>query len=182
MDGGSEDDTVALAERQGARVLRVEPPQRARQMNAGGRAARGDVLVFLHADTVFQPGAIDALRQLASESPLVGGGFRRRYASPSLVLAASCRLGNLRASQLGWFFGDQAIWASREAFERVGGFPEVARFEDLDFTRRLRRLGPTALVVPGVVTSARRFGSRVLPRVLADSLLTVRHVCMRTSC
>lgn len=175
-DGGSSDATRSVALQAGARLATVSIPQRARQMNAGAVSVSGDILVFLHADTVFEPGALDALRRAAADTQIVGGGFRRRYQARSLLLAASCRVGNTRARHLGWFFGDQAIWVRRDIFDKLGGFPEEHLFEDLDFTRHLRRLGRTHLVSPGVETSARRFQDGALIRILADIFLTMRHI------
>lgn len=176
-DGGSEDPTCSVAEAAGCRVLRVSPAQRARQMNAGAEAASGDVLVFLHADTVLVPGSLQALRQATRDAAVVGGGFRRQYKSRSAILKASCRIGNLRASCLGWFFGDQAIWARREVFFRLGGYPGKPVFEDLDFTRLLRGAGKTRLISPGVETSARRFRDGASARIARDIFLTAGHIC-----
>lgn len=150
-------------------------------MNAGAAAADGCLLVFLHADTLLEPGSLAALRAAARDPAVVGGGFLRRYESPSRLLAATSRIGNARAARLGWFYGDQAIWARRGAFEAAGGFPEAPRFEDLDFARRLRRLGPTRLVAPGVATSARRFHRGAAPRLAKDFLLAARHLCLGPS-
>ncbi|MDK2973182.1 MAG: hypothetical protein PWP23_2937 [Candidatus Sumerlaeota bacterium] len=176
-DGGSTDATRRVATAAGARVIAVSPPQRARQMNAGAAAATGDLLVFLHADTILLPGSLEALRATARNSEIVGGGFWRRYRSGSVLLAVSSLLGNERARRLGWCFGDQAIWARRAVFLRLGGYPEKPLFEDLDFTRKLRRVGRIHLIVPGVETSARRFRDGTVSRLLGDILLTVHHVC-----
>lgn len=177
-DGGSMDSTRVATLDAGATFIQVSPAQRARQLNAGARAATGDVLIFLHADTLFAPGAVTALKVAIQNPKIVGGGFERRYQTTSKVLRASSAIGNARARHLGWFFGDQAIWATAEAFKQLGGFPEKDIFEDMDFTRRLARLGPTRLIAPGIITSARRFRAGVLPRLMLDILLTVRHVCL----
>jgi len=180
-DGGSTDPTRAIAKRMSVRFIDVAPSQRARQMNAGAIAATGGILVFLHADTRLEPGSLDSLRAICSDRMIVGGGFRRFYHSRSALLSVSSSIGNARARRLGWFFGDQAIWVRREEFLRLRGFPEVHLFEDLDFTRKLKRLGPTALIEPGVVTSARRFKGGVVPRLANDFIMTVRHVCLDPS-
>lgn len=181
VDGGSRDETESIALASGACVRRSVPAQRARQMNAGAAASRGDFLVFLHADTRFLPGALEALRRAAADASLLGGGFSRRYDSPSSFLRVSSTLGNLRAAGLGWVFGDQAIFVRREVFTTLGGFPERPMFEDLDFTRRIRTCGRMHLVAPGVRTSARRFRDGILRRSIHDFLLTVTHVCLDPS-
>jgi rSAM/selenodomain-associated transferase 2 len=175
-DGGSSDDTHVISERLGCRWVQASPPQRARQMNAAAREANGDLIVFLHADSILEAGALASLRSLASDHRILGGGFRRRYLSSSLVLALSCRLGNLRARWVGWYFGDQAIWARRDIFLKMGGFPEKPLFEDMDFTRRLARRGRMRLVTPGIQTSSRRFDTKVASTVAHDFLMTLRHL------
>ncbi len=177
-NAGSKDEAEEVAAGFGHQVLHVAPPQRARQMNAAARVATGDLLVFLHADTIFEAGALDELRRAALDHRIVGGGFQRRFRPASPLLRMSCQIGNLRARYLGWYFGDQAIWARRDAFQRVNGFPEVPIFEDLDFSRKLRCLGRTHLVFPGCHTSSRRFHHGTLSRLTKDILLTVRHVSL----
>lgn len=177
-DGGSHDGTIRIAEKYRTKVVHCQQPQRARQMNLGAAAARGDLLIFLHADSTFQPGAIQALRRIATKSNGIGGGFERLYKTKSLVLKLSCRIGNARAARLGWCFGDQAIWCCRDAFERLGGFPKKSIFEDLDFSRALSTLGTTQLIKPGIKTSARRFRKKTVRRILQDILLTIHHVCL----
>lgn len=138
--------------------------------------ASGDLLVFLHADTVLEPGALAALRQRAQKSLAVGGGFYRTFENaPGLVAVASV-LGNFRGRMWGWYFGDQAIWCRSGAFAEVGGYPEKPRFEDLDFCRRLKRIGPLVQIQPGIKTSARRFREHPGRTVIRDFCLTVRHL------
>lgn len=180
VDGGSNGRTKFITRRLRARLVISTPAQRARQMNSGARVARGNLLLFLHADSTFLPGSLDALRAVAASRPaVVGGGFLRHYRSRSLLLAASCRIGNARAARLGWYYGDQAIWARRKSFFHIGGFPETPLFEDLDLSRRLRRLGQLRTITPGIETSARRFRKGVLTRLAKDVLVTLRHVCLK---
>ena len=177
-DGGSTDATTAIAQAAGAIILKAQPAHRARQMNAGARHATGDLYIFLHADSTLQPGAMKALAAATQNTPVVGGGFQRSYQTASRILRITTAIGNARARRLGWFYGDQAIWAQAHVFQQLGGFPTIPIFEDLDFTRRLSRVGPTCLISPGIETSARRFQRGVLTRLTLDFLLTVRHVCV----
>lgn len=153
-----EPDTRARAEAFGVIGLDLPAAERgrARQMNAGALGATEDLLVFLHADTRLPP---DARAQLARawRQGVAGGGFRRRFDSPSLFLRVTCRLADLRGKHLGWYFGDQTIWARRDAFEALGGFPDRPLFEDLEFARRLKTRGATALLPGPTLSSARRF-------------------------
>ncbi len=91
-----------------------------------------------------------------------------------MVVSVASVLGNFRARMWGWYFGDQAIWCRREAFQEVGGFADMPQFEDLEFCRRLARLGRLVQVVPGIQTSARRFRAHPTRRVVQDFLLTTR--------
>ncbi len=154
VDGGSRDRTVARARAAGAQVLLENRGQRAAQMNAGAGKARGQWLLFLHADTRLSRGS---LAQFGDLRGVVGGAFARRFAGKSLFLSVTCRLADWRGRRLGIFLGDQAIFVRRDVFDRLGGFRNLDAMEDLDFSLRMRRLGRTVLLVPPVVTSARRF-------------------------
>jgi len=170
-DGGSTDATIALAsEVPGVRVVRAVRG-RARQQNAGAAAATGDILVFLHADCRLQPGALAALDRVASESPQSpGGAFRMELDAPGAPYRVVEALSHARLRFTRVACGDQAIWAWRTAFERVGGFPDQPLMEDVAFTRALARLGRLAVIEkPAVVSSARRFATDgVVRRTLSN--------------
>ncbi len=153
-DGGSRDATVAVAEEHGARVV-TGSPGRGMQLNRGSRAARSEILLFLHADTHL-PQAAASLVRGAVTAGAVGGGFRVRYDDERAVLRLGNRLINLRSRLTGCPLGDQAQFATRAAFEVLGGFREWPILEDLDFARRLKRHGKTVILSEPVVTSARR--------------------------
>lgn len=159
VDGGSRDRTPERARRH-ARVVLEEAPGRGRQLNAGARAARGDILVFLHADTRLEARSAAPVRRALEEPGVVGGCFRFAVDPPAppasrwAVLEAGVRL---RTSLLRTATGDQAIFTTRRAFERAGGFPEQPLFEDVVFVRRLRRLGRFRPVPALARTSRRRW-------------------------
>ena len=154
VDGGSRDHTREVAATAGARVV-SSPPSRGRQLNHGARATSGAWLVFLHADTRLEEGWADALRRLRSD--VVGGAFRFAVDSPRTAyrlvevgVALRCRLLRLP-------YGDQALFARRGAYEMIGGFAPIPLMEDLDFVRRLRRVGPLAFPGRRAFTSPRRW-------------------------
>ena len=157
VDAGSTDHTATIASAVGARVLHSFRRQRAYQLNLGAQHARGAVLLFLHADTVLPPHALESIVGALENRGVVGGAFARRYASRSIVLRATCFLAHCRNQLIGWHLGDQAMFVRRTSFFQLGGFREVTRFEDLDFSRRLRRFGRTLTLRPGVTSSPRRF-------------------------
>ena len=156
-DAGSRDGTPELAEAQGASLIACPQRGRALQMNAGAAAARGEVLLFLHADVVLPQIAFAAMLEALRNPALVGGAFRRRFDNPSPVLSLGCVLADLRGRACGLFFGDQSIFVRRETFRRLGGFPEILLFEDFALSRLLRRAGATRLVSEKVIASGRRF-------------------------
>jgi len=176
VDGGSGDGSAAIARAMGASVLASPVAQRAAQMNLGAGAAVGDVLVFLHADTVLPPGWHAVIQRALLQSPhAIGGVFRRRFRGESTFLHLTCRLADWRARQFGWFLGDQTIFVRRQAFAAVGGYRPLLAFEDLDLSRRLKTIGPTLLLPATALSSGRRFAERgPLRQTLADLRLTLR--------
>ncbi|HEY1583798.1 MAG TPA: TIGR04283 family arsenosugar biosynthesis glycosyltransferase [Chthoniobacterales bacterium] len=177
VDALSEDGTAAIVEAAGAQLLTYPQRHRARQMNRGAAEARGRILLFLHADTTLPRGALERIAEALERPEVVGGAFRRRYRDPSLVLALTCRLADLRSRLFGWHLGDQALFVRRDIFEKLGGYRDIPIFEDLDFSRRLRAHGRTVTLAPPVRSSARRFARNGPLRTTgADLLLTAQYL------
>ncbi len=154
-DGGSTDETVALA-RAGADTVVAAPRGRARQMNAGAEAARGDILLFLHADTRL-PVEADRLVVAAIAAGHAWGRFDVRIVGQSPMLAVIGALMNLRSRLTGIATGDQAIFVTRAAFRKVGGFADIPLMEDIRLSRDLKRIGRPACLAAKVETSGRRW-------------------------
>jgi rSAM/selenodomain-associated transferase 2 len=165
VDGGSRDGTRAALATLGLTVVDA-PRGRATQMNAGAAATRAPVLLFLHADSRLPDGALAAVADVI-DGGAAGGCFRVRIDSrdPRLTLAA--RIINLRSRLMPSASGDQAIFAARAAFERIGGYGELALCEDLDFVRRLSRQGRFVCLNDEVATSARRWQAHGVTRTIA---------------
>ncbi|MGI8437153.1 MAG: TIGR04283 family arsenosugar biosynthesis glycosyltransferase [Chthoniobacterales bacterium] len=177
VDATSTDETVALAQKSGARVITSSTPQRAAQMNLGAKNARGEILLFLHADTILPANAFQKIEAALGDTRVVGGAFARRYQSRSWLLRATCFLASLRARFSGWFLGDQGIFVRAEMFRQLHGFQNFPLFEDLDFSRRLRATGRVVTLWPPVLSSARRFAARGPARTTwSDFLLTLRYL------
>jgi rSAM/selenodomain-associated transferase 2 len=158
-DGGSRDGTADLA-RAGADRVIVAPRGRAAQMNAGAALARGDVLIFLHADTRL-PGNADALvLDGLRQSGRSWGRFDIAIAGRSPLLAIVARTINLRSRLTGIATGDQAMFVRREVFTAVGGFPDIALMEDVALSRALKRVSRPLCISPKVTTSGRRWEQR----------------------
>ena len=173
VDGGSMDRTREIARAGADRVLDAARG-RARQMNAGARAAAGDVLVFLHADTLLPPDADECIRR-ALETGRSWGRFDVRIDGRSAALGVVAAFMNLRSRATGIATGDQAIFVRRDAFRRVGGFPDVELMEDLVLSRALGSVSPPACVRERVTTSGRRWErGGVLRTVLLMGWLRLR--------
>lgn len=155
VDGGSSDGTAGLARPLADRLI-VAPRGRAVQMNAGARASRGELLLFLHADTIL-PVAADALVARAIEGGAQWGRFDVRIDGTHPLLRVVERLMNWRSWLTGIATGDQAMFVRRDVFERVGGFPEIPLMEDIAFSRRLRQIAPPDCLREPVITSGRRW-------------------------
>ncbi len=170
VDGDSRDEGPAMLQRTGwVRVL-TAPRGRAQQMNAGARAATGDVLLFLHADTALPEGALQAIEVAARAPGFAYGGFRHRFSGKDWRLAAISALHNYRCAKARTFYGDQAMFVSAAAFGRAGGFP-LGVAEDIALSQRLRTHSDPAFLPLTVTTSSRKFEQmgiwRSFGRVLA---------------
>jgi rSAM/selenodomain-associated transferase 2 len=158
VDGGSRDGTPGRCAGLADAVL-AAPRGRARQMNAGARAAQGDALLFLHADTTLPPGS-PALVERALQDH-AWGRFDVRIDGRARVLPLVAALMNLRSRWTGIATGDQAIFMRRAAFDAVGGFPDQPLMEDIEISHRLRaRFGAPACLRERVTTSGRRWDQR----------------------
>jgi len=165
-DGGSRDGTPDLAARHPLRPHVLHAPRgRSRQQNAGAAAARGDALVFLHADSRLPDGAYAALRRALADPRRPGGNFALRFAGEdrfSRVLTAWYRV----QRRLGVYYGDSTLWLRRGTWEALGGFRELAIMEDYELVRRLERRGRTACLPGPAITSARRWRRVGVPRTV----------------
>lgn len=164
-DGGSTDGTPALAAPWVDAVL-AAPRGRALQMNAGAATAQGQVLLFLHADTRLPPLA-DALVRQAVAGGARWGRFDVHIDGRPRLLRMVAALMNLRSRISGIATGDQALFVTRPAFDQVGGFPAQPLMEDVELSRRLKRLGRPACLRAKVSTSGRRWEQRGVWRTIA---------------
>ncbi len=164
VDGGSSDGTAELAARVG-RVIQA-PRGRAAQMNAGAAAARGDVLIFPHADTRLPPDALDVIERALAEPTVVGVAFRLSFDAPGVAFRLIAASVTWRCLSRHIYTGDQAYVVRRDAFARVGGFPDQPLMEDLEIVKRLRRVGQFVLFPVAVTTSARRHQQTGIARTL----------------
>jgi rSAM/selenodomain-associated transferase 2 len=163
VDGGSRDGTPALCRGLADAVL-AAPCGRAVQMNAGARAASGAVLLFLHADTALPEGALTLIAQ--AQGRAAWGRFDVTISGRSRLLPVVAALMNARSRLTGIATGDQALFVRRDAFDAVGGFPEQPLMEDIELSKRLRRVGAPACLRAKVRTSGRRWDRRGVWRTI----------------
>lgn len=156
VDGSSTDDTVEIARSKGARVLITER-RIARQMNAGAQTASGDLLMFLHADTLVPQGFEKHVREILAHPSVAAGAFTFCLDERRLGLRIIEGLANFRSRQLKMPYCDQTIFVRKELFQDVGGFPDLPIMEDYALMQRLKKRGRVVTSPMPAITSARRW-------------------------
>jgi rSAM/selenodomain-associated transferase 2 len=165
IDGGSDDDTVALATPLADCVI-TAPRGRAAQMNAGAAIASGDVLLFLHADTRLPDDADRLVLDGLAQSGREWGRFDVTIDGAHLLLPMIAWFMNMRSRLTGITTGDQAIFVTRDAFAAVSGFPPIALMEDITLAHTLKRVSPPLCLRERVTTSGRRWEKRGVVRTI----------------
>jgi rSAM/selenodomain-associated transferase 2 len=156
VDGGSGDRTAKIARQSGVTVMSSERG-RARQMNRGARQARGDVLLFLHADTRLPNSAFADISTALADPRYFGGRFDVELDGAHWLLPMVARMISFRSRVTKVGTGDQALFVRREVFARMGGFPDIPLMEDIAFCRTLKKNGAVACLRSRVISSARRW-------------------------
>ncbi len=165
VDGGSRDTTPAIAQPLADRVISA-PRGRARQMNGGAAAASGDVLLFLHADTLLPADADQHVRAGLESGARVWGRFDVRIEGRARMLRVVAAMINLRSRLTGIASGDQALFVTRAAFDAVGGFPDQELMEDVELARRLLTHSRPLCLRGPALTSGRRWETRGVWRTI----------------
>ena len=173
VDGGSADDTRAIAAAGGARVL-ASAPGRGRQLRAGGDATKAPWLLFLHADTRLGAGWVEEAPAFIRAAPAQGGRaavFRLRLDDTAVAARALERVVSWRTRALGLPYGDQGLLISRSLYEEVGGFADIPLMEDVDLVRRLGRRRLTLLREEATTSPERYREAGYLRRSLMNLLI-----------
>ena len=166
VDGGSTDGTIEAVKRFPFVRPVLSPRGRAKQMNAGADQAHGEVLLFLHADTILPHGASEAIRKALADPRIVGGRFDIGLDSSRLAFQVITLFMNLRSRLTGIATGDQAIFVRHKIFVQMGGFPDIPLMEDVEFTKRLKRRGHIACLPLRVTASTRKWEQEGILRTI----------------
>ena len=156
VDGGSQDGTPEIAAQRGARVIE-SARGRASQMNAGAAAASGEILLFLHGDTLLPKGFGHEIHAVLAQADTAAGAFRLRIGAAGFSYRIIEQMVNCRSRIFGLPYGDQALFLFRRTFSASPGFPPLPIMEDLVYVRSLGNLGRIAISRKSVITSARRW-------------------------
>ncbi len=179
VDGGSSDRTREIARSEPRVVVMMASKGRAAQMNAGANAARGEWLLFLHADTRLPDGALSRLNRMADDTGIQAGGFHHQFSGGDWRLKLISFLDNFRCVRSRIIYGDQAMFVRRSLFERLGGFPDQPILEDVAFCEQLVRVTEPVLLEPAVITDSRKFVTMGIWKSFARVLLIILHTQFR---
>jgi len=177
VDGGSSDRSVEIA----GKFTKVFTSKKGRavQMNYGASQAKGDILLFLHADSVICADTLVSIETKIIQDGFIGGCLNQRIDNKALVYRFIESEGNFRAHARKIFYGDQGIFVKNEVFLKIGGFPEVPIMEDVLFTRKLRRAGKTVVLSDKIMVSARRWEKRGIIRTTLIFILIILLFCLK---
>ncbi|AFY58001.1 glycosyl transferase [Rivularia sp. PCC 7116] len=175
VDGGSDDNTVDIAESLGVKVISGYK-NRASQMNAGAKNAKGDILLFLHADTLL-PANFDGMIRTAMQQPsTVAGAFALRINAANIGLRLVEWGVKWRSRLFKMPYGDQAIFITKDKFNYIGGFPELPIMEDFELIRQLQKTGNITLIPVSVITSPRRWLKKgILQTTLINQIVIIAY-------
>ncbi|OGW67014.1 MAG: hypothetical protein A3H49_06470 [Nitrospirae bacterium RIFCSPLOWO2_02_FULL_62_14] len=179
VDGGSTDRTCEIVQVEPRTRVLAAPKGRASQMNAGAKEARGEWLLFLHADTLLPDGALVRLNRMEGEVQVQAGGFLHQFSGGDWRLRLISFLDNFRCTRSRIIYGDQAMFVRRDLFKKLGGFPNQPILEDVAFCERLIRVTEPVLLGPPVVTDSRKFVKMGIWKSFARVLLIILHTQFR---
>ena len=178
VDGNHKGNTLLFLRDRKVIIIKSEKG-RARQMNSGAKRARGDILLFLHADTSVPDNAFEQIITVIKTGRYVGGAFNFGFDSQRWVFKLIAAVASMRSRITRIPFGDQAIFIKRNYFEEIGGFCDIPLMEDLELMKRIRRRGDPIHIIPlNLTTSARKWEEEgVIYTTLRNWLLQFLYFC-----
>ncbi len=175
VDGGSTDSTLAIAESLSCNVVSSQSG-RAVQQNVGAELARGDILLFQHADNWFAKDVFSQIRSTMQDDNILAGAFRQRIDAGTRIYRMIEHQNAQRVRRSGIAFGDQGLFFRREVFFRLGGFPKAKFMEDLVLMKKFSAESRPVLLPGPLYISARRWQKHgVVRQTLRNSLLVAAH-------
>jgi len=156
VDGGSTDETVPIAREFTSKVFETKTG-RASVMNFGAKKADGDILLFLHADCILPDNGLNIIRQTLSNRRIVAGAFFLAIAHPNFGFRVIEFVGNIRSRITHFMYGDQGMFLKKDLFTSIGGFADIPLMEDIEISKRLRKLGKIVFINPPIKASPRRW-------------------------
>jgi rSAM/selenodomain-associated transferase 2 len=176
VDGGSEDKTLLIAKSLDVKVV-VSSPGRANQMNTGAMVASGEILLFLHADTRLPIRFDEMVRRTLAKPGIVAGAFALQIDAPDWGLRL-VEFGVKWRSHLWQMpYGDQAIFLTKDVFQKVGNFPQIPIMEDFELMRKLKSLGKIYLLPTPVITSPRRWLKQgILQTTILNQIIVIAYL------
>ncbi len=166
-DGGSSDATVTVSEAKKARVLRSPEKNIGYQNNLGAGSAKGDILLFLHADTRLPDKAFEKIEEFFNKNrDAAGGSFNMVVRGDRFFYKVISIGGNAFCKITGIHFGDRGVFVKKEIFDQINGYNIMPIMEDVDFSKRMKKKGKTKILKGPVVSSSRKFGREPFWRTL----------------
>jgi rSAM/selenodomain-associated transferase 2 len=165
VDGGSSDNTLKVIEKHKIifkKKLKIvkESPGRGYQMNRGAEVSNGNILLFLHVDSTIEKDTIIAIEKEINKSGIVGGCLTQTFSNSDNFLKLASMFGNIRARITKIFFGDCGIFVRKDVFKDLGGYDEIIFLEDVELSKKLKKIGKTILLNKNITTSPRRYLSQ----------------------
>jgi len=176
------DGTTINAIRSDNVITTVSDPGRAKQMNAGAALARGEMIVFLHADTKLPAGTFERIEEVLQNRQFVAGAFDLAIDSTNFLVRFIAAVARIRSRLTRIPYGDQAIFMRKEYFEKIGRFREIPLMEDVDLMRRIKRKRDKICILPQqVTTSARRWQTEGIGYTTIRNIILVTLFCLGVS-
>ncbi|MBE0523294.1 MAG: TIGR04283 family arsenosugar biosynthesis glycosyltransferase [Methanosarcinales archaeon] len=165
VDGGSTDRTIGQIHeyltsfRHGFELLETKKG-RGYQMNMGAKRARGDILLFLHIDSLIDKGSLRIITMELEDPAIIGGGFTQRFKDTDIFLTLVSLLGNFRTRLTNIFYGDYGFFIKKDIFEKIGGYDDIPFLEDVEICRKAKKFGKLKQIDCRIHTSSRRYISK----------------------
>ncbi len=156
VDGGSTDETMSIARKFTDKVFSTKTG-RASVMNYGVQKARGEILLFLHADCIIHENGFEIIRKTLSDNSIAAGAFRLAIDHPGKHFRIIEFGANARSRLTSLIYGDQGMFLRRDVFARIGGFAEIPLMEDIEISRRLKKAGRLVFLDTPIMASPRRW-------------------------